>query len=480
MSVHHDPKLADPPVLNRPDDLSPLSNQRPIPFILPPDFLPLMTPSGEEGKGPFTWLAAELGLKIFDSFSTQELLEFRAKHAFFKPLVDLRLSLLCKYLAHTLGIELNEEWNTLPLMHRLQELIGILHEEAALYQCDQVPPPELCKPEAPEIDPLHLDLFERLRSDIKKMLLEHSKKEEYFLGIFEEAPEIPDLEPVESKHVRLRARMIWEIDHVKEIAAALSASSLRRLVRQRIFLISASLDEDWKNACQLPSATEIRQLEDSALSAWCQKIQQRDPSNTRLNSLNPSAFLNARSNLVIEGDPKWRYLPDIDFSQTRYLQVYSTPLRQLSASLSNCSQLTDIILCKTALSTFPSVLFSCHALRVIIIKEGSLSSMPEIPEGAFPRLEHLNLNENRLETLPATISQLSSLRVALLNHNRFRYIPQGLSSLLNLQFVSLLGNPIKEGCDVPSFTAKVTLLLTAANFGSSGTLAASNGLVHIS
>lgn len=87
-----------------------------------------------------------------------------------------------------------------------------------------------------------------------------------------------------------------------------------------------------------------------------------------------------------------------------------------------------------------------NRLRFISIRRNrQLREIDAIFFRSLPAVEYLNLSENRLETLPAEIGELTELKHLDLSKNDLISIPKQLNTLQKLDTISLIGN--SYGCD---------------------------------
>ncbi len=59
-------------------------------------------------------------------------------------------------------------------------------------------------------------------------------------------------------------------------------------------------------------------------------------------------------------------------------------------------------------------------------------------------LQTLNLTNNHIEELPASIISLSHLRILKLGHNHLSSLPRSFGSLKSLEILDLTGNDLNE------------------------------------
>lgn len=81
-------------------------------------------------------------------------------------------------------------------------------------------------------------------------------------------------------------------------------------------------------------------------------------------------------------------------------------------------------------------------LKYLDLHQNSISYIPHDFFDKFKCLEILDLASNRLETLPESLSRLTTLKVISIKDNNFKYLSPQLGELPNLNLVEVTGNPL--------------------------------------
>ncbi|KAL2115360.1 hypothetical protein VTJ04DRAFT_9615 [Mycothermus thermophilus] len=127
-------------------------------------------------------------------------------------------------------------------------------------------------------------------------------------------------------------------------------------------------------------------------------------------------------------------LEDLDLSGTGLSQLPST----ISTSL---PKLQRIILDQCNFTIFPEVLGSCPALETVSLRSNNMTTIPE--DSLPPTLRCLILTNNRLTSLPRSISRCQHLRTCILTANELRTLPRDLGRCKHLTELRLSCNRLR-------------------------------------
>ena len=134
-----------------------------------------------------------------------------------------------------------------------------------------------------------------------------------------------------------------------------------------------------------------------------------------------------------------------------HLDMSGTDLQTLPPEVLQIPTLTTLYLTGNNISELPAGFDKLAALTYLNLDRNSLAVLP----GTFPaKLRWIRLNGNKLETLPAGWSGLSPERIYLRN-NRFAQIPEVVKNWTALTDLSMSGNPVKE---FPAWLAQLSSL----------------------
>ena len=198
---------------------------------------------------------------------------------------------------------------------------------------------------------------------------------------------------------------------------------------------------------------ELVALDDNLLSASLTKFASL--SNLRSIYLEDNGFYGALSETLIDA---WK-----ETLQVLDLSTNDLAPQRLPANLFEMSQL--VVLDLHSNKFFGSLPFTtssgcCNeALRFLALYDNQLSSfLPEEAITYFPMLDHLDLSENMLTTLPQNLGQLTNLRQLYLGSNPFEIqtMPTELFVMRNLQELSLKDANIVG--TIPPFIADLQFL----------------------
>lgn len=122
----------------------------------------------------------------------------------------------------------------------------------------------------------------------------------------------------------------------------------------------------------------------------------------------------------------------------------SQNLNEIS-SMNWANSLTSLDIGNSSLEQFPVTIYQLTNLRQLFAHGNLFKYLPEIEEGCLTNLEVLNLNYNKLNSLPDSIVLLKNLRQLCLFHNNLPSLPPSFERLNKLELVQLQGNPSFEG-----------------------------------
>jgi len=158
------------------------------------------------------------------------------------------------------------------------------------------------------------------------------------------------------------------------------------------------------------------------------------------------------------------------------LDLSNNQLSQLPGDLHRLTRLRILFASNNCFQTLPPSLGACPQLEMIGFKsnqivEVSAASLPRqtrwliltdnriesLPDniGELSRLQKLMLAGNRLQQLPASFSQCQALQLLRLSVNRFQDFPDALPSLPKLAWLAFAGNPF---CPPAGSTDRVPLV----------------------
>lgn len=100
--------------------------------------------------------------------------------------------------------------------------------------------------------------------------------------------------------------------------------------------------------------------------------------------------------------------------------------------------LTRLVLSSNLLQSLPAEIGQLLNLKTLLIDNNRIHALPS--ELKLPRLEMLDVSHNNLETLPAGISGLQSLKHLSASHNHLGVLPLQLGSCSALQHADFAGN----------------------------------------
>jgi hypothetical protein len=127
------------------------------------------------------------------------------------------------------------------------------------------------------------------------------------------------------------------------------------------------------------------------------------------------------------------------------LDVSGNALVTLPEQLAECRRLHTVFASGNRLAALPAVLGRLPLLDTLGLKANFIAEVP--PEGLSPSLRWLILTDNRISSLPDTLTECSRLQKLMLAGNRLRRLPSALHRLHRLELVRLAANAFERAED---------------------------------
>ena len=139
--------------------------------------------------------------------------------------------------------------------------------------------------------------------------------------------------------------------------------------------------------------------------------------------------------------------------ETLYLQ--NNQITYLAPEIRNLSKLQRLYLAYNRLESIPAEVFDLATLDVLSIHHNSITYLPDGIEKLAGSLTVLNLNANKLKSIPPQTGQLQKLLQLLISSNQLEGLPRALGDLKALMGLNIEDNPNlttipKEICDLAS------------------------------
>ncbi|OAD61290.1 Leucine-rich repeat-containing protein 47 [Eufriesea mexicana] len=126
-----------------------------------------------------------------------------------------------------------------------------------------------------------------------------------------------------------------------------------------------------------------------------------------------------------------------------YLNITQTCLQEISTKIKNLQNLTTLVLHSNEISELPGTIEKLEKLKVLDCSRNKLKSVPD-EIGNLPQLTTMNLSSNLLKSLPTQINNVK-LTVLNLSNNQFEVFPDVCyPELVHLSEIYVNGNKIKE------------------------------------
>ncbi|HEY0262399.1 MAG TPA: hypothetical protein VGB95_05195 [Chitinophagales bacterium] len=145
-------------------------------------------------------------------------------------------------------------------------------------------------------------------------------------------------------------------------------------------------------------------------------------------------------------------LPDFPLSiaslkKLHYLNLNENILINLPANIGELTELTELRLnnfffnnFNQKIKTLPASITKLSKLQVLTLQDNVIEQLPE-NIGSLSNLQHLDLRDNLLSTLPQSFCQLTNLHYLDVKANEMISLPSCLSKLVNLEDLTLAYNP---------------------------------------
>ncbi|MGF1568508.1 MAG: leucine-rich repeat-containing protein kinase family protein [Nodosilinea sp.] len=132
-----------------------------------------------------------------------------------------------------------------------------------------------------------------------------------------------------------------------------------------------------------------------------------------------------------------------DLAETlEILDLSNNHLTTLPDSFAHLRRLKIVFFNNNQFETVPEVLSQCPQLSMVGFKSNQIVT---VPENALPTTTRwLILTDNRVESLPATLGNLSKLQKLMLAGNRLSALPDEMAACLNLELIRLSANQFRQ------------------------------------
>lgn len=124
------------------------------------------------------------------------------------------------------------------------------------------------------------------------------------------------------------------------------------------------------------------------------------------------------------------------------LDVSGNALCTLPDQLAACRRLHTVFASGNRLTSLPAVLGRLPLLDTLGLKANRIAEVP--PEGLSPSLRWLILTDNRIPSLPDTLTECTRLQKLMLAGNRLQRLPSALHRLQRLELVRLAANAFER------------------------------------
>ncbi|XP_019876165.2 leucine-rich repeat-containing protein 47-like [Aethina tumida] len=127
----------------------------------------------------------------------------------------------------------------------------------------------------------------------------------------------------------------------------------------------------------------------------------------------------------------------------KVLDLSKNQLKSVPESLGQMTQLVTLNLSQNLLETFPEMTKTVK-LTDLHLHNNKLTSFPNICSNELTNFFELNIKANEIETVPADINKLQSLKVLDMSSNKIKSLPGELADCTKLKDLNLKQNPIAD------------------------------------
>jgi hypothetical protein len=132
-----------------------------------------------------------------------------------------------------------------------------------------------------------------------------------------------------------------------------------------------------------------------------------------------------------------------DLAQAPWLTHWNEPLSELPEAIGLLQGLTKIDLRQNGLRRLPASVGKLHRLQDLTNMNNELEGLPDVFQH-LPELRYLDMRKNRLCSLPPSIGALQNLRCLILYDNCLEALPPEMGQLKRLVKLDLSRNPLRS------------------------------------
>lgn len=166
--------------------------------------------------------------------------------------------------------------------------------------------------------------------------------------------------------------------------------------------------------------------------------------------LNSAGNKNGKNDKQSSGNAERKEIAEIDrqqnqdgLRQVEELNLYSSEAKiftSMEDALQDPENVTRLRLNARHLQQIPPQVLSFSNLRELYLQENQLTNLPDSFGLKLPKLEILDLRDNRLFVFPVQLLQLRNLQYLNLSENQIAFFPKDFAALQNLQILDIRGN----------------------------------------
>eukprot|EP00020_Sapocribrum_chincoteaguense_P002865 CAMPEP_0170752724 /NCGR_PEP_ID=MMETSP0437-20130122/12116_1 /TAXON_ID=0 /ORGANISM="Sexangularia sp." /LENGTH=929 /DNA_ID=CAMNT_0011091803 /DNA_START=26 /DNA_END=2815 /DNA_ORIENTATION=- len=199
----------------------------------------------------------------------------------------------------------------------------------------------------------------------------------------------------------------------------------------------------------------IQELPDDSSFSELDKLQSLDLRQNALRKL-PSSIgsLKALKKLYLS-DNELTELPSAigKLESLLELEVSNNQLKSIPSSMGNCSRLSMLELTRNRIKSVPATLGKIGALMQLKLGSNRISSLDEALFDGLSELLNLNVFDNQLSHVPASIAKCQKLQRLDVSYNKLRALPSEVRTLRALNHIGFSGNAFtifpKDICALP-------------------------------
>lgn len=166
-------------------------------------------------------------------------------------------------------------------------------------------------------------------------------------------------------------------------------------------------------------------------------------------------------NLIVN---RLKVFPELCSLKLKTIEIYQNLIELLPDTIGQFTNLGRLDISSNKIPNFPSSITNLKKLKYMDAKHNAITSMMDMCE--LPNLRYLHLDNNKIDTIPPTISNLTCLTSLALRNNVLNHIPDEIGTLTQLKKLDVMNNNITH---IPISILKspnITIIMTNFTYNS--------------